>query len=153
MQKNKEQEAQEGQPEEFDLSSINTLDKSNEGIDVDILSPEGEGTGFVIHVLGSDSEAWQKESRILMSPRTKNLTKRRRFRVEASDIEQNAKDSLELLIRSTTRWSLNGAETVNLNGKALKCTHDNVELVYKQYPDIRRQVQAAVDDIANFTKG
>ena len=46
MQKNKEQEAQEVQPEEFDLSSINTLDKSNEGIDVDILSPEGEGTGM-----------------------------------------------------------------------------------------------------------
>jgi len=132
-----------------DLSTIDTVKGSNEGFDVQIYHP---GTNvdldITIHVLGKDSDEFQKISRAQSKKRMAKMTKGGGFRTTPSiPIEEIERDGIDLLAACTKSWS-----GIVVEGKPVDCTYDNVIMIYERFPWIKEQVDTAIGDRANFIK-
>lgn len=127
----------------MDLSQFDGLAKAqDEGIDVEIFHPKtGEKTGITIKVAGPESERQKRFRRMLMNDR---LVKNRNRRVTVTEIEE---DALRLSAASIISW-----DGIELNGQKLDYTTANAEKILGDYPFIRDQVDAVVNDRTVFIK-
>ena len=127
----------------MDLGKLDVVAGANAGAWVDIIHPTTlQKTGVRIKVLGADSEAVRKAVEEARRARLEDL------RAKVSDEEgkrrMDARD-LGILVTATLAW-----EAVELEGKALDCTPENLRMVYGRFPVIREQVAAAIGDRGVF---
>lgn len=131
----------------IDLATIDTVKGANEGFDVEIYHPgTNEDLGIKIHVLGKDSDEFQKVSRAQTKKRLAKLNKGG-FRAGSIPTEEIEQDGLELLAACTVSWS-----GVVIGGKEVTCSRESAVELYERFPWIREQVDTAIGDRANFIK-
>lgn len=133
-----------------DLSTLDTVKKSNAGFEVPIYNPgTNEDIGFFITVLGKDSDEFQKVSRAQQKKRMDKMSKGG-FRNANVPIESIEADGVQLLAAVTKSWRHGDKPTFTLDGQELACTKENAVIVFERFPWIKEQVDAAVGDRANF---
>jgi len=124
----------------MDLKQLDTKQRSNEGVLMDIVYPgSGEPTGVRIRVAGIDSDRFNEFAR----ERSKKAVQQA---ATGSNKEESNEDyAVELLSACTIDW-----EGVEYNGEGLECTRENAKWVYQEFPAIRRQVNRFVMQERNF---
>jgi hypothetical protein len=137
----------------FDLTTLDTKTAANEGFEMEILHPVTlDGTGFMITVLGEDSDAYRKITHQQQQRRLKRAMSSRKGVVAASEaLDDLDDDQLEVLSACTKAWRMSDGSAVMLNEKPLACSPENSRTLYAKLPVVRRQVEAAMGDRANFT--
>ena len=130
-----------------DLATLDTVKGSNEGFDVRIYHPAThEDLDITIHILGKDSDEFQKVSRAQNKKRMQKMTKGG-FRSASIPTEEIEQDSIALLAACTKSWS-----GVVINSVPIECNMENAVMVYERFPWIREQVDTAIGDRANFIR-
>jgi len=123
----------------MDLKQLDTKQRSNEGVLMDIVYPgSGEPTGVRIRVAGIDSDRFNDFAR----QRSKKAVQQA---ATGKGEESNEDYAVELLTACTIDW-----EGVEYEGQELECTHENAKWVYQEFPAIRRQVNRFVMQERNF---
>jgi len=141
----------------MDISKLDVIGASNNGVDIKILNPlDNEPMGLEITVVGAMStnyqddlsilfaeiEDYKEENKLPENPTKKQLAQNK-ILVDKFDAEITAK----FLAKYTKGW-----KGLIENGKEISFSIDEAERIYKQYPIIRTQVQRGMMDIANFIK-
>jgi len=128
----------------FDISALDAVKYSQDGTDVDIVSPRtGAKTGLIITVQGAFAGRFQE----LLARQKKREAMRSRNPV-ARAVAEDEDDTSELLAEVTLGWK-NMVE----NGKSVAFSKAEARRIYEAYPVIRSQVLAAALEVANFVKG
>lgn len=128
----------------FDLSSLDAaVAKQEDGIRVEIKHPAtGEPLGMIFTVASYDSERVKAVARSLGN---KVLVSQKRNPRRTDTVEAMEDRTFAIAVAAVVGW-----EGVDLDGKALPCTPDNVRMVLERYPAIAEQVDAAASDRAAF---
>lgn len=126
----------------MDLSRFDTKKAADEGFRLQLKDPLGQPTDIVIVVKGADSEQFQAAKVEALRRQAEQPKKR------GVDYERIEAELIDLLVAVTVAW-----ENVQLDGEALACTQDNARKLYRRFPWIREQVDAAIYDRANFIPG
>ena len=138
----------------FDLDDISILDKSNEGIVREMMTPAGKPSGIFFRILGRDSDAIREVEYKHQNARVKRMAAnggKMDFDAETQDQE-----NIELIAAAVSSWSMGDGEwtnTVRLKGEMLIATRENVLKVFRHIPDFRAQVEAFASKREHFTKG
>ena len=131
------------------LSVFDTVSACNKGFEVELLLPNGDGSGIFISVLGTDSDEYKKyerEQREYMN-RKIMLARKRGQDLKLDSAEMSEEKEIKLLTRITTGWR----NMPSLTGDGLlEYNKENVTLVYYKFPSIKRQVDEASGDMQNF---
>jgi hypothetical protein len=134
----------------FDLNALDTVKAAEEGFVLEVRHPatgavlsNGDGTSVTLTLGGMDSRRAKTVERGALNRRLKQNSGRRST-VTAEDIEA---DALEVLAAITLGWS-----GFIVDGAAIECTPENAKRVYRQWPWLREQAQAAAEDRSNFLK-
>lgn len=127
----------------MDLNKLDLTKAANAGAWYTLKHPvTSEALPMKIKVLGKDSEKFIQLSedfrRSSLDDLKANKTTEQRM---ASASEYGDK----LLVACTLEW-----QGIELDGKKLDCTPENVKLVYKRFNWIKDQVDTAIADRANF---
>ena len=132
----------------FDLSKLNTAAKSNEGAWMPLRDPgtfqvllDDAEAPVQIQLAGVDSDIYRKAQRRITNMR---LSSKRGMSPKLTAEEMEA-EALDILARCTMAWT-----GIVENGKSVPCDYDNARKLYATYPWIREQVDAFVNDRANF---
>ena len=129
----------------MDLAKLDLTKSSNEGVWISLKHPATDKElPMKIKIIGKDSDKFVKLSeefrRASLDEMKNNKT-----------IEQRLQSSKEygdnLLVGCTLDW-----KDIELDGKKLDCTPENVALVYKRFGWIKEQIDTAIADRANFIK-
>lgn len=126
----------------MDLSGFDTRQGADRGYPLHIKDPVGQPTDIVIVVKGADSQQFQ-DAKVEALRRQAEQPKKR-----AVDYERLEAELIDLLVAVTVSW-----ENVTLEGEVLACNQDNARKLYRRFPWIREQVDAAIYDRANFIPG
>ena len=135
----------------FDLANLDTKTKANEGFEFEVIHPvTQEGTGFMITVLGEDSDVHRSATVDNQRRRLKKTVKRG---VDITDIplEELEDDALQVLALCTVRWRMKDDSPVEYKGAPFPCSSANAALLYEEVPVIRQQAEQAIRNRANFT--
>ncbi len=123
-----------------DLDAFAGLAEAQEaGIPVPILGPDGNETGLTITVAGPDSER-QKKARLRNI--NKQIARRNAKPLTAEEITDR---ETELLAESIVSWT-----PVKMGGKEIECSVANAVMLFKKFPFIMDQVNAAAGNRAGF---
>lgn len=127
----------------MDLNKLDLTKAANAGAWYTLKHPAtNEALPMKIKVLGKDSDKFIQLSedfrRSSLDDLKANKTTEQRM---ASAAEYGDK----LLVACTLEW-----QGIELDGKKLDCTPDNVKLVYKRFNWIKDQIDTAIADRANF---
>lgn len=127
----------------MDLNKLDLTKASNEGAWVDLKHPAtAEKLPMKIKVIGKDSDKFIEMSEKYSRSNLDDLKSNKTFEQR---LEKSKEYGDQLLINCTLAW-----EGIELDGKKLDCTPENVKLVYKRFNWIREQVDTAIADRANF---
>lgn len=127
----------------FDLSTLETgRKKQDEGVEVPIKLPDGSNSGMVITVASYESE---RVKRIAREIGNKALIEQKRNPRKGDSVEAIEERTFAIAIASIVDWS--GLE---MDGKPLECTRDNIRMVLEKFPFIAEQIDAAAGDRALF---
>jgi hypothetical protein len=133
----------------FDLAQIDTKKAAEEGRVLHLVHPktraplfDGDGNPVTLSLLGKDSKRALRAESAALDRRLKAGA--RRGVISADDMRD---DTLAVLIACTTGWS-----GLAVNGQDLPYSPENAKLLYEQWPDIREQANAFIEDRANFLK-
>lgn len=125
----------------MDLSKLAPTD---EGTPLEILHPSSnQPTGVKIWLSSKDSPAFRKLQNAIVDARLKASTgsgKRSTPTIAAID-----GDTYRLLASVTKSW-----EGVEWNGAVLECTPENAVMLYEKIPWLKDQVDAFINERANF---
>ncbi len=141
----------------MDISKLNIVKASEEGIDVEITNPiDDKPIGLKIRVVGAMSNNYRDDMVLLLAEiedfkeqnkLPDNATKRQKaemqLKIEKFDDELTSK----FLAKYTIGW-----EGMEENGKEIKFSQSEAERIYREYTLIRGQVQKGMMDISNFIK-
>ena len=138
----------------LDIDVFDVLERSNEGIVYELLTPDGRPTNVFFRILGQDSDAYQEKMWEHQNDKLAEMAATGgKLQMNA---KENAQNALDLLSVCVTSWSM-GREpwtgTVRKGGVDLPCTPENVALVLRSNPSWRAQTDAQVHNRANFMKG
>jgi len=126
-----------------DLNKLDLTKSSNEGAWVDLKHPAtAEKLPMKIKVIGKDSDKFIEMSEKYSRSSLDDLKTNKSFEQR---LEKSKEYADSLLINCTIDW-----QGIELDGKKLDFTPDNVKLIYKRFNWIREQVDAAIADRANF---
>ncbi len=129
----------------IDIADLDIRAAADEGTEVELLHPiTREKLGIVFHILGSDSFAYRDKRTELARRRVQKYDNGRGPNINVDEIEDNA---CELLAACTTGWS-----SFPENGKEITFSEKEAYRIYRQYPWIKEQIDAAVSDRAIFLK-
>lgn len=127
----------------MDLSKLDLTKSSNEGAWVELKHPTTEEKlPMKVKVIGKDSDKFIEMSEKYSRSNLDDLKANKTFEQR---LEKSKEYADKLLINCTLEW-----DGIELDGKKLDCTPENVKLVYKRFNWIREQVDAAIADRANF---
>lgn len=131
-----------------DLNGLDTKSAANTGYEFEVQNPATlEGTGFMITVLGEDSDEYRRVQREQNQRRLKRAITKKSTDVDVDEIED---DALALLSACTKSWRMKDGGEVQLDDAAYPCTTENARKLYVRMPVVRRQVESAMADRANF---
>lgn len=134
---------------DFDFAEIDTVTLSERGVEMPVkrfgtneplLNRNGEPV--CITLLGPDSNRFRAVFR-------DQLKRRIGERQPDFDPDRNDAAALELLVACTVSWR----GVLDMEGQPIPCTPDTVRKLLSRYPVIRAQVDAFVNDRANFLLG
>lgn len=127
----------------FDLSSLDSAKAAEKGFELVLRNPktDAELPGR-IKLLGADSEVYRERARDFARARAARLNKLRKLSITPEELEA---EGIELLVAVTVGWS-----GITRDGEEFVYSPDNARELYRKYPWIREQVDAAVGDRANF---
>ena len=129
----------------MDLNKLDLNQLSNEGAWVDLLHPAtGSKLPMKIKILGKDSDKFIQLSEEF---RRSSLEDMKANKTTEQKIQSSKEYGDKLLISCTIAW-----EGIELDGKKLDCTPDNVKAVYQRFSWIKEQIDTAIADRANFIK-
>lgn len=136
------------------LCELNTREKSDQGISVDILHPKtSQPIGIRFVILGGDSETAramlrkQQTRRLGNAQRNRNALSRTPDEIEA--------DNVELLAACTREWFTGNEATIEITpGEWVPCTPENAARLYTDpgFAWLREQIDREIGDRANFLK-
>ena len=125
-----------------DLSSLDVVKSSNEGAEFELVHPvTGKGLGIFISVLGNDSDTYRHAVEV-RAQRTLRKSKKQRQQISLEEAENQA---IEILAACTIGWT-----GLVENGKEIPFSESNARALYKKYPWMKDQVDAAIGDRALF---
>lgn len=129
--------------EGFDLLSVRTVDKSNEGVEMEILHPsERTGMGMFLIVHGEDSDNYKRSLGKVAARKEKQQRQTGKIRINHEDIEFGM---LQTALECVSNW-----RGVVEDGKKLEFTRPNLKRILTEYWWITEQVTQYVNDRANF---
>lgn len=132
----------------FDLSTLDTVSGANTGVEVELFNPATtDNLGIFVTVLGRDSKTFQKLQAKQNRNRMVKMEKAGGFKIGRLSAEELETDAIELLAACTKSW-----RGVKVDGVDLDCNAENAGMLYARFPWIREQIDAAINDRANFTK-
>lgn len=135
-----------------DISGIDVVKAANEGAPIEILHPvTGEPLGITINILGRDSDEFKRVTTEQSRRRLKAMTKSGTFKADAVPVAEIEKDGVAALVAVTTGWS--PAIVIQPGEPASLFSKENCVKLYNRHPYIKEQVDAAVNERANFSKG
>lgn len=129
----------------MELNKLDTRKGAEQGIDLEIVDPNGEKTEIVITIRGADSHTYQAKFTEIRRRVNNQLQKMRRDRLPQGDLDAY---DIELLAAVTVGW-----KGIDLDGASFPFSESNAQRLYADYPAIREQVDAAVNDRSNFLPG
>lgn len=139
----------------FSLDSLDSRSKADEGVEIEIIAPDGVGTGFMLSLLGEDSKEYrrvQEEQRKRIFRGAMRGTAQAAPKVE-EQLAQIDDHALNLLVACTRGWRMANGNIVTFRGAPLPYSKDNARRLYTEGPPIvREQAERAIKDRANFTK-
>jgi len=149
-----------------DLGKLGITESANAGFDLVLIHPKtGDPTDVFIKVLGRDSGEYRQLSLMQQRRRLQKLvSKPGRASMESVSDADMDRDSAEIAAACTKAWGTNLGEIATeeevankdkllFNGEWLVCTREAALMVYIKEPWIREQVESAILDRANFSKG
>jgi hypothetical protein len=129
----------------MDLSKLNSVDACDNGAVCEILHPAtGEPIGAKITLAGIDSQIYRKAQRALSNKRLKQLVGRGVVN-RTPTVEEFEYETIEMLAKCTLAW-----EGIVWEGKELQCNFENAKMLYTKLIWLRDQVDAFINDRANF---
>lgn len=133
-------------PVAFDASA---LASEVDNAEIEIIHPvTKQGTGIFVTIYSCDSETYKKVSRKQLNRRLKNPGRRvAGVQITSEEIEA---ENIETLVTCTKSWRGVGWSGEAAENGVLPFSAANAELLYKRVPTIREQVEAAINDRANF---
>lgn len=127
------------------IFDLNDLKPNTDVIVVDLLHPSTQDPlGMTVTVYSPFSKVYKQAQHEQVNKRIKAAQKNKKVDYNAEDIE---KATLELMAKVTKEWS------IVLGGKTPTLTVATAMEIYEEYPWIKDQVEFAITDTANFTKG
>ncbi len=135
----------------FDPFARDTATACDAGFEFEMKDPfTDEPTGAFITIAGKDGTIFRKAVREKANARIKAaaLANRKGTEPETPTVEKAEADEIELLTACTLSWR--GFD--DGNGNDLPCTPENVRRLYAMEP-YRKQADAALSDLGNFTPG
>jgi len=131
-----------------DFAELETKTAANEGVEIEIMKPDGESSGLFIRVLGQDSDAFNKLKERHDRARIRALSKGGRAAVEGM-FDVNKNNEMELVCACCLGWR-------HVNGKPMPFAiggdeEDTLEFFIK-FPIAYDQVRVGIYDRMNFTK-
>lgn len=145
----------------MDLSKLNTVEGANQGFELRLCDPAtNDDLDIYITVLGRDSDEYRTLSNTQQQKRISKMSRSGTFKAGAVSTQEFERDALELLAAVTKSWRQVVKEgdqskeltTLTVNGEELVFSKANAMRLYKEYPWVKEQVDAAVVDRANFLK-
>ena len=141
----------------MDISKIDVVGASNNGVTVDIINPStNEALGLSIVVVGAMSTNY-KDDMAMLYAELEDYTEQNKVADDASrkdkakaNIKINKYDE-ELTAKFLAKYTKSWYGMVE-NGKEIPFSEKEAERIYLEYPIIRGQVQKAMLDISNFFK-
>jgi hypothetical protein len=125
-----------------ELSLFDTKTKGNTGVAIELLSLQtGRKSGATITVHGRDSDVYVQ----CLEERARQLMERAERKEPALTSDERIEMGCELLARNTIGW-----EGLTENGEPIPFSYSRAFALYKMYPAIRRQIDAAIEDDKNF---
>ena len=129
------------------FAGLDTKARSAEGIEVEIMRPDGEPSGLWIKVLGQDSDDFTKLKEKQDRARVRLLSKGGRGAIDGLyDTSKN--NEMELVVACCISWR-------HENGKAMPFQIGVDETAtrnfFTKYPVVYDQVRVGINDRANFT--
>lgn len=139
----------------FDLASLDTRTRSNQGFDLEIFNPRTmDGTGFMITIYGEDSDAYQQalidETQRKIARNAGTVGQKSRREVVANSLDESDENEILRLAACTKGWFTKDKTPVLLEGKPFPFSSANATLLYQNYPLIRKQVSNAIGNRSNF---
>lgn len=129
----------------MDLNKLDLTKASNEGTWYTLKHPvSNEDLPMKIKIIGKDSDKFVKLSEDF---RRSTLEDMKANKTTEQRIQTSKEYGDSLLIACTIEW-----QGIELDGKKLDCTSDNVKLVYQRFGWIKEQIDTAIADRANFIK-
>ena len=104
--------------------------------DEDLKTSKGEP--ITITVLGSDSREFRRK--------IDEISRQRQRKKGTPSLAESDRMAAELLASVTRSWF-----GIEWEGKALECNAENAEMLYRERPWVRHQVDEFVADVGNFS--
>jgi len=124
-----------------DLAKLNSEDEAT----YEVVHPStGEPLGIKITVAGIDSKKYRDAQRKLSNKRLKQ-TFGRGVVNKTPTVEEFEAETIDILAKCTLSW-----EKVVWEGNDLPCTYENAKMIYGNLIWLRDQVDAFINDRANF---
>lgn len=131
------------------LSELETKARSDEGVEIEINKPDGEGSGLFIKILGQDSEEYNRIKEKQDRARMREMSKRGRGALEHL-YDSNKSNEMDLAISCVLGWRHSSG-----NPMPFQIGRDHPEETSKfftDYPIVYDQVRVAINDRMNFTR-
>lgn len=130
----------------FDLSNLDTSKTAEMGAVLEVLHPtEGTPLGIRITLAGADSDIYRSTLRKSLDRKRGNRPGQAMAAPTSLSLGEWEESLVNLLATCTLAW-----EGVVVDGEALPCNLANARAVYTRFYWIREQVNAFVEDRANF---
>jgi hypothetical protein len=138
----------------MDLVQLDTVAACNKGAVMPVRSPKNGAilmdesvtppAPVAITLRGRDSTEFQRLQR---EQRQKNIdmATKRGVRDAVTEIVENEQRAMDVYVACTVNWS-----GFDWEGKSLPCTPENARMIYTRLPWLREQVDAFINDRANF---
>lgn len=139
----------------FDLGNIDTVSACNAGFEVELRHPATNAPlGVFWTVLGSDSDVFRDYIKESTNERLrKDAMARKKGRdVEVKTIQDIEQETIDMLTLCSVGWRTGDAQTITFKGEILSFNVPNVKKVLTAMPWIRKQLDEAMSDLANFMK-
>jgi hypothetical protein len=129
----------------MDLSKLDLTKSSNEGAWITLKHPSSnDDLPMKIKVIGKDSDKFIKLSEDF---RRSNLEDMKSNKTVEQRMQASKEYGDTLLVACTLEW-----QGIELDGKKLDCTPENIKLVYQRFGWIKEQIDTAIADRTLFIK-
>lgn len=135
----------------YDLKAgMDTVAACNAGATIDILDVSQRKTGMKITILGKDSDVFRETQRDNIDAHNARvaLARQKGKPTPFQSQDEQEQEGIDLLVACTVGW-----EGVAIGEEVLVFNVPNARRLYKEFPEVRRQVDSAIMDLEIFMKG